>query len=78
MAIDTENKRRSTLHALPAPDGTIGDADRAQVLWIYSGIAIGSPVAVVLQVYTANVNANISPTRNVNANISPTVGVLIG
>lgn len=39
MAIDTENRRRSVLKQLPVPDGTISAADRAQVVWHYSGIA---------------------------------------
>ncbi len=41
MAIDTENKRRSALgwFVLPAPDGTISDADRQHKVWKYSGIA---------------------------------------
>lgn len=42
MAIDTQNKRRSTLRVLPVPDGTIGAADRAQVVWQYSGIVISA------------------------------------
>jgi len=46
MAIDTENKRRSTLQIqgvikiLPVPDGSIDDPDRTHV-WQYSGITIG-------------------------------------
>jgi len=48
MAIDTEDKRRSThgigfYRVLPVPDGTIGDADRAHI-FIYSGISIGAAV----------------------------------
>ncbi len=54
MAIDTEGRRRSTLHVLPVPDGTIAAADRAHVLWIYSGIAIGAPVIVVIKTLLAN------------------------
>jgi hypothetical protein len=41
MAIDTEDKRRSTAHVLPLPDGDIiSQADRQQVAWIYSGILV--------------------------------------
>ena len=47
MAINTENRRRSTLGVLPVPDGTIGQADRQQVLEIYAGILATAPVAVV-------------------------------
>jgi len=39
MAVDTENKRRSVLNVLPAPDGTVGVSDRQQILWVYVGIA---------------------------------------
>ncbi len=78
MAIDSEGRRRSTLHVLPVPDGTIAAADRAHVLWIYSGIAIGAPVAFVAQIYTANVLANITPTISKKANPSPTREVKIG
>lgn len=45
MAIDSENKRRST-HGyipwcllLPIPDGTISEADRYSVSGLYSGVA---------------------------------------
>ncbi len=42
MAIDTENKRRSVsgyggAKVAPAPDGTIEDADRYHMGWIYAG-----------------------------------------
>ena len=46
MAIDTENKRRSVLQCIPGlntypvADGAINSSDRAQVSWIYSGLAI--------------------------------------
>ncbi len=40
MAIDTENRRRSTLAVLPIPDSTIGAADRLQATWHYSGILV--------------------------------------
>lgn len=49
MAIDTENKRASAFAVdtmiliLPAPDGSIGDADRAHVGGLYSGIATTEP-----------------------------------
>ncbi len=44
MAIDTATKRASTLcagtflFALPVPDGTVDDNDRAHTQWYYSGI----------------------------------------
>jgi hypothetical protein len=41
MAIDTENKRRSVLHVLPVPDGTIGEPDRIMLVrTMYSGISV--------------------------------------
>ena len=45
MAVDTENKRRSVICVLPAPDGTIAAVDRQQISWIYSGIAVAEAVA---------------------------------
>lgn len=44
MAIDTENKRRSTLCVLPKPDGAISLLDRMQVCWLYAGIEEGEVV----------------------------------
>lgn len=50
MAVDTRNKRMSLLglglpvpSVLPNPDGAFGAADRAQLLWLYSGIALQTP-----------------------------------
>ena len=47
--IDTQNKRRSVVQYAPftiAPvaDGTIGDADREQATWLYSGLPPVVPV----------------------------------
>lgn len=47
MAIDTQNKRRSVVHVLPVPDGSITAPDRVQVAWIYSGITIAGPLALL-------------------------------
>lgn len=51
MPIDTENKRAGAasqmltfLTILPAPDGTVDDADRSQVGDVYPGIATTPPV----------------------------------
>lgn len=56
MAIDTAPKRLSimdmggdsTMPGIPKPDGTIVQADRQHLLWLYSGIAAdgggGGPV----------------------------------
>lgn len=40
MAIDTENKRRSTVYVLPVPDSSIDPADKQQVAYIYSGLTV--------------------------------------
>jgi hypothetical protein len=45
MAVDTKAKRFSMLAfgsggILPDPDGTIAAADRAHLLWLYSGLAL--------------------------------------
>jgi len=50
MAIDTEHKRRSVQSyagstTLPPADGAMALNDRQAVAWIYSGIAVGAPVA---------------------------------
>ncbi len=42
-AIDTENRRRCvestrrTRRAMPVPDGSVGNGDRAQLAWSYRG-----------------------------------------
>lgn len=49
MAIDTRDKRASTLNfngcvmALPNPDGTIDQGDRQHVSRLYRGIAAAAP-----------------------------------
>lgn len=52
MAVDTAAKRLSALHlgspwrlTLPLPDGTIGQADRQTLTYLYGGISAGAPVA---------------------------------
>ena len=50
--LDTEDKRRSAPNMIlfvihPVADGTIDAQDREQATWIYSGIAPGSPVAML-------------------------------
>ena len=65
MAIDTAAKRHSiarfgqavSLAGLPIPDGTISAADRAGLLWLYSGLALANTVigpfhAIALQMRT--------------------------
>ncbi len=54
MAIDTAEKRFSmlnfgstgTVHLLFEPDGAVDADDRAHLLDLYSGIALGAPVVV--------------------------------
>jgi len=50
--LDTRSKRASSAQvlqpfglALPAPDGTIGQADRQHIVWVYSGI-ISTVIAI--------------------------------
>ena len=54
--IDTQAKRMSVIglnmpvpSLLPEPDGTISDADRQHLLWLYSGIAIAEIVRKVIE-----------------------------
>jgi len=46
MAIDTQDKRRSTIAVHPVPNSGIDAGDRQQVVWIYRGIAAAAPVAI--------------------------------
>ena len=43
MAIDTENKRRSTLCVLPSPNGIVNEPDRRQAVWQYAGLLTNEP-----------------------------------
>lgn len=56
MAVDSRQKRTSMISlgrrlpwfrrfTLPVPDGTIGDADKQQLVHMYSGIAAAEPSA---------------------------------
>lgn len=45
MAIDTEDKRRSTLSPLPDADSSINAGDRLHATWNYRGIAVASTTA---------------------------------
>ena len=52
MAVDSRNKRASVLGfglaallVMPAPDGTIDQADRQHVAYSYPGITAGTPIA---------------------------------
>jgi hypothetical protein len=56
MAIDTESKRRSVQayhigQMRPVADGTISEADRATVTWLYHGLNYDSPVVGTGQNY---------------------------
>ena len=48
MAVDTENKRFSFMsgQVMPSPDGAFNAADRAQLLGLYSGIALAAPTVM--------------------------------
>ncbi len=67
MAVDTRNKRASTIgiflpvpSVLPNADGSIEDGDRFQVSWAYSGleIALASYGTVLMGFVTLNVSPN--------------------
>jgi len=54
MAVDTRNKRAGAIIAgipwmviAPVADGSIGAADRQQIVNVYPGILAGEPVVVV-------------------------------
>ena len=49
MAIDTENKRRSTIAVLPIPNSDIDQGDRQQVTLHYRGILAVPPVGGINQ-----------------------------
>lgn len=53
MPVDTRNKRSSAIQTmipwrgmLPVPDGTVGQADRQHVAYIYAGISASGAVVV--------------------------------
>ena len=59
MAIDSRDKRFSimglgqpALSVLPNPSGTIGTAAKAQLLYLYSGIALGSPLSSADKIFS--------------------------
>lgn len=61
MAIDTQQKRISAIATrrlpwmrrfAPVPDGTVTQADRQQVAFVYVGIAAAEPEAVAYSVAT--------------------------
>jgi hypothetical protein len=65
MAIDTRNKRASAMNlmcpwrgAMPAPDGAIGDGDRATSVLLYSGI-----LASVVVINAARLEFTLPPNR---------------
>lgn len=60
MAVDTRNKRASCLgighitrSVLPDPDGTVGQEDRQQCAYSYSGLQAGLPAETVTRLVTA-------------------------
>lgn len=76
MAIDTRNKRSSALgvntawrHMLPAPDGTIAQADRQAVALMYSGIAAANltvplgPFDYTRRYYDGYVDTRLPPPK---------------
>ncbi len=69
MAIDTEDKRRSVIHILPDPDGeALTEADRKQVVWIYSGLPFVRPE--ILAVDNRDLSLTLSPERDLTLTLS--------
>ena len=73
MAVDSRDKRMSMVGfgnprpgVLPNPDGTVGTADRAMLLGLYSGIALGAVAAIAGIVLTgrARVLALVGAARS--------------
>ena len=56
MAIDTAAKRASVVHMI-IPDGTLGQADRQTVAWMYGGILAGALAVVTTGIITATFTA---------------------
>lgn len=75
MAVDTANKRYSligfgspTPRLLPIPDGTIAAADRAMLLYLYHGMALGAVAevpSIAATVYGPNPNAIVYGPVNI-------------
>jgi len=68
VAIDTQNKRRSTIAVLPVPDGSVDTQDKPQVCWIYSGLTIRAPA---LEIIAAYAYVQVSPTRWASVQTAP-------
>ena len=77
MAVDTRNKRASAIGVglsvallLPLADGTVGQADRQQTAYQYSGIA-----AAVSQIVVVEIAGSYEPTAQIAGSSEPTVAV---
>ena len=59
------------------PDGTIGTSDRADLLYLYAGIALGAPIVDALAHLTATIiaQARIEASVTAEAQLSGTVKV---
>ena len=63
MAIDTQDKRRSTVAVLPVANSGINVGDRVQVTWNYRGLVTSVTMAVQGRRYTPNAeNRTYTPT----------------
>jgi len=72
MAIDTVSKRRSALGrwVLPAPDGTIGQADRQHKVWKYAGI-LSTSVTVIAGPFRVVARQTFSPGSRESETFQP-------
>lgn len=84
MAVDTRNKRDSVIAIglpwrmrLPAPDGTLDQADRQHICLLYSGILAGAPVVgnEAFIFLTGNVQRNVLIVGAIQRNVAATGNV---
>lgn len=86
MAIDTRNKRFSMMglnqpspSVMANPDGTIGLADKAQLLFLYAGIALAVPVIVSPDEYfilESSITSSVAYTTLMDDITTGTIGLI--
>ena len=69
MAIDTEDKRRSTLRILPVADGSIAGQDRVHI-WIYRGLTIAAGAVRDRIAVTLNITRSVAQRLNIARSVS--------
>ncbi len=72
MAVDTANKRYSLIgfgapipRLLPIPDGAVGGSDRAMLLFLYHGYALGAAILAVDYTVSADVEVRFTATADI-------------